>query len=136
MQIKRGCDARRLALVDDLHRALRRSQGIEAEHDALPAQRRVDLVEMVVQAHRARLGDAPHGLEQEQVVEIDLRPGMPDALAAVHPFLQRRQVVKSAVGCLVTCCGAGNVAALQNALISQGRSRNLRNIPSLLGVSE
>ena len=36
---------------------------------------------------------------------------------------------------LVTCCGAGNVAALQNALISQGRSRNLRKIPFVLRVT-
>ena len=119
VQVERRCEPRRLALVNHLYRALRRSQGIEAEDDALPAERRVDLVEPAVKAHRARLGDTPLGLEQEQVVEIDLRPGMADVLAALGPLVQRRQVVQPAMPGLVTCCGAGNVAALQEPLISQ-----------------
>ena len=114
MQVERGCDARRLALVDDLHRALRRSQGVVAKHDAQPAQRRVNLVEAAVERDRTGLADLACGLEQEHRFEIDLRPGMPDALAALHPFLLWRQLVEPAVGCqVVLSFQPGPVAPVQ-----------------------
>ena len=56
----------------DLQGARRRRLGVVAQGDGLSHEDGIDLVEPPVQAHGAVLHDAAFGLEEEQVVEVEV----------------------------------------------------------------
>ena len=66
-----------------------------------PTEDGIDLVEPPVQAHGAVLHDAAFGLEEEQVVEVEVGTGVTHVFACERPLLERGAPVDAAMGRLV-----------------------------------
>ena len=67
----------------------------------MPHEDGIDLVEPPVQAHGAVLHDAAFGLEEEQVVEVEVGTGVTHVFACERPLLERGAPVDAAMGRLV-----------------------------------
>ena len=85
----------------DLQGARRRRLGVVAQGDGLSHEDGIDLVESPVQAHGAVLHDAAFGLEEEQVVEVEVGAGVTHVFACERPLLERGAPVDAAMGRLV-----------------------------------
>ena len=85
----------------DLQGARRRRLGVVAQGDGLPHEDGIDLVEPPVQAHGAVLHDAAFGLEEEQVVEVEVGAGVTHVFACERPLLERGAPIEAAMGRLV-----------------------------------
>ena len=85
----------------DLQGARRRRLGVVAQGDGLSHEDGIDLVEPPVQAHGAVLHDAAFGLEEEQVVEVEVGTGVTHVFACERPLLERGAPIEAAMGRLV-----------------------------------
>ena len=74
-----------LAVVDDRQGSRGRRVGVVAHGDVVPHEQSIDLVQTPVEAEGTVLVHAPFGLEQEQVVEVEVGGGKRTAaLASAH----------------------------------------------------
>ena len=104
----------------DLQGARRRRLGVVAQGDGLPHEDGIDLVEPPVQAHGAVLHDAAFGLEEEQVVEVEVGTGVTHVFACERPLLERGAPVEAAMGRLVVLALDPGPEAAVERLEAQG----------------
>ena len=94
--------------------------GVVAQGDGVPHEDGIDLVEPPVQAHGAVLHDAAFGLEEEQVVEVEVGTGVTHVFACERPLLERGAPVDAAMGRLVVLALDPGPEAAVERLEAQG----------------
>ena len=97
--VEAGGESCGLGVVDDCDGSRRRGVWVVTQGDGLADEHGVDLVEPAVEADGTVLHDAALGLEEEEVVEVEV--GVAHVVPGERPLVERGAPVESAVGRLV-----------------------------------
>ncbi len=119
LQIDQGRLAGFAVLVQDRQGPPGGRVGLDHQGDLLAGQAGHGLVLEAPQVDRAGAADAAHEAVAEDPPQVDVGSGIAHVVTDPCQAVQRRFAVEAAVGRMVTCCGAGNVAMRRNALVSQ-----------------
>ena len=99
--VEAGGESCGFGVVGDLDGARRRSVGVVAQGDGFADEHGVDLVEPSVEAHGAVFHHAAFGLEEEEVVEVEVGVGVAHVVPGEGPLVERGASIEAAVGRLV-----------------------------------
>ena len=99
--VEAGGESCGLGVVDNLDGARRWCVGVVAQGDGFADEHGVDLVEPSVEADGAVFHHAAFGLEEEEVVEVEVGVGVAHVVPGERPLVERGAPVESAMGRLV-----------------------------------